>query len=367
MTLRVAGKTSKTIKSESPLADGFNPAPGNSWGVEMANKTSETDKLRQKVEQMNERLDKLLKQNDPYHASSELGETGQDDIYDSTGWLADPNGEYLGQAVEDDGFQDAYYEHSWEAEDEMPELENVNGDSGLGHKWTAEDSWGMGRAHDDSGLGDEVALTETNDEADELRDQVKCLQARLADLLSESNQLAMKVKELEGERDNLIPSRNCFLSLYKCQKLQRALTLDECEHLVHASTKFASGDVSADSELYISGERRDYDVFVDLYGVDPHAVPSVLKDQHTIELVNAHATILASKHKTYTPKFEERFARFITNLRRTGYPEDYLIGFMDDVGILELQSSYTAFRNALHTEVSDVSKTEVMNDPVNSW
>lgn len=69
---------------------------------------------------------------------------------------------------------------------------------------------------------------------------------------------------------------NCFLSLYKCQKLQRALTLDECEHLVHASTKVASGDVMADSELYISGERKDYDVFVDLYGVDPHAVPSVL-------------------------------------------------------------------------------------------
>lgn len=83
--------------------------------------------------------------------------------------------------------------------------------------------------------------------------------------------------------------------------------------------------------------------------------------------MNAHATILASKHKTYTSKFEERFARFITNLRRTGYPEDYLIGFMDDVGILELQASYTAFRNALLTEVSDALKDEVMNDPVNSW
>ncbi|EIT83158.1 hypothetical protein F9C07_2285297 [Aspergillus flavus] len=367
MTLRVAEKTSKTIKSESPLADGFNPTPGNSWGVEISNRASETDKLRQKVEQMNEKLDKLLKQNETYHATSEFGGTGQDDTYNKSGWPADPNDEYLGQAVEDDGCQDAYCEHSWTEEDEMPELENVNGDSGLGHEWTAEDSWGLGRAHDDSGLGDEVALTETNVEADELRDQVKCLQARLADLLAENTQLTMKVKELVGGRDDLIPSRNCFLSLYKCQKLQRALTLDECEHLVHASTKVASGDVMADSELYISGERKDYDVFVDLYGVDPHAVPSVLKDQHTIELVNAHATILASKHKTYTSKFEERFARFITNLRRTGYPEDYLIGFMDDVGILELQASYTAFRNALLTEVSDALKAEVMNDPVNSW
>ncbi|KAE8358422.1 hypothetical protein BDV27DRAFT_137762 [Aspergillus caelatus] len=277
MTLRIAEKASTTIKSESSMADDklHGPAPANSWDMRMTNKTSETDKLRQKVDQMNEKLDKLLKQNEDYHATSELGETDQDDTYqEGSGWSADPNDEDLGHAEENDGCQNGNYEHLWIGEDGMPELENANGDSGARHKWTAEmDSWETGRLHDESGLGDEVALTEY--EVDKLRGKVKLLQVKVADLLYEKNQLAMKVMELEGERDNSNPSRNYFLSSYKWQKLDRGL-IDEWEHLAHANIEVPGGDVLADSELYISGDRKDYDVFVDLYGVDPHAAPSVL-------------------------------------------------------------------------------------------
>ncbi|KAE8411575.1 hypothetical protein BDV36DRAFT_305667 [Aspergillus pseudocaelatus] len=306
MTLRIVEKALTTIKSESSMADDklHGPAPANSWDMRMTNKTSETDKLR-------------------------------------SGWSADPNDEDLGHAEENDGCQNGNYEHLWIGEDGMPELENANGDSGARHKWTAEmDSSETGRLHDESGLGDEVALTEY--EVDKLRDKVKLLQVKLA----------MKVMELEGERDNSNPSRNYFLSSYKWQKLDRGL-IDEWEHLAHANIEVPGGDVLADSELYISGDRKDYDVFVDLYGVDPHAAPSVLKDKLTIELVNAHATTLVSKHKTCTPKFGELFARFIKNLQRTGYPRGYLFGFTEDVDILELRASYSDFRCALITEVCE--------------
>ncbi|KAE8131819.1 hypothetical protein BDV38DRAFT_297485 [Aspergillus pseudotamarii] len=344
MTFRIAEKTSTKIKSESSMADDklHGPATANSWDMGMTNKTSETDKLRQKVDQMREKLEKLLKQNEAYHATSELGETGQDDTYqEGSGWPADPNDEDLRHAEGIDGCQNGNYEHLWTGEDEMPELENTDGDSGVGHEWAAEeDSWETGRLHDESGLGDEVALTEY--EVDKLRYKVKSLQVKLA----------LKVKELEGERDNSNPSRNYFLSRYKWQKLDRGL-IDEWEHLAHTNIEVPSGDVLADSELYISGDRKDYDVFVDLYGIDPHAAPSVLKDKLTIELVNAHATTLVSKHRTCTPKFGELFARFIKNLQRTGYPRGYLFGFTEDVDILELRASYSDFRCALITEVCE--------------
>ncbi|KAE8165316.1 hypothetical protein BDV40DRAFT_297634 [Aspergillus tamarii] len=345
------------------------PAPGNSWAVEMANKTSEIDKLHQKVDQMNEKLGKLLQQNEAYHATSELGEAGQANTnQEGDGWSADLNEEELGHAEEIDTCQNGNYVHSWMDEDEMPALENTNDDSGLGHKWMAEeDSWETSRLHDDSGLGDEVALTEHK--VDKLRDKVKLLQVKVADLLYEKSKLAIKVKELGGKRDNPNPARNYFLSSYKWQKLDRGL-IDEWEHLAHANIEIPSGDVMADSELYISGDRKDYDVFVDLYGVDPYAAPSVLskwlelvlimiyltrciEDKPTIELVNAHATTLVSKHKTCTPKFGELFACFIKNLQRTGYPRGYLFGFTEDVDILELRASYSDFRCALITEVCE--------------
>ncbi|OGM43452.1 hypothetical protein ABOM_007819 [Aspergillus bombycis] len=364
MTLKLLQKASAIINPESSTADDWfhDPAPGNSWGMGMAIQTCETDNLRRKVDQMSEKLDKLLKQNEAYHATSDGVETGQEDTYqERDGWVTNPNDEDLGQDEEDDGCQDDNYENSWVGEDEMPELASVNGDLGvLRHEGTAEEG-SPERVDADASLRHEVALSKAYHELDERRDQVKFLQAKVAGLWYEKHQLARKVKKLEGKRDDSTPSRHYFLSSYKLQKLHRGLTADECEHLLHASTEVPSGDVLADSELYVLGDRKDYDVFVNLYGVVPQAVPSLLK--HTIELINAHATTLASKHKTCTPTFEDGFARFIKNLQRTGYPEDYHVGFTDDVGIPKLRSSYTAFSDALHSEVRDASQTEVMNGP----
>ncbi|GAB1206574.1 hypothetical protein APSETT445_005264 [Aspergillus pseudonomiae] len=360
MTLGLLQKASATPKPESSTADDWfhDPTPGNSWGMGMANKTSETDKLRQKVDQMSEKLDKLLKRDEAYHATSDGVETGQGDTHpEGDGWRPSPNDEGLGQAEEDDGSQEDNYEHSWVDEDEVPPLENVTGDLGVRHASTAEES-SPERVHVDSSLRDEVALSETNHELDTLRGQVKFLQAKVAGLWYEKHQLARKVKKLEGTEDDSTPSRNYFLSSYKLQKLHRVLTMDECEHLLHASIKVPSGDVVADSELYILGDRRDYDVFVDLYGLVPQAVPSLLEDYDIISLIDAHATILAAKHKTFTPKFEERFARFIKDLQRAGYTRDPDGEFADEMGILEFRSSYKAFIGALSSEVRDASKTE---------
>ncbi|KAE8376372.1 hypothetical protein BDV26DRAFT_305685 [Aspergillus bertholletiae] len=360
MTFRPAEQATPVIKSESVTADDrlHGSAPGKPWGIRPPDRTSESDKLYQMIDQEE----------------------------DGGGWSAeDMKGEGLGQADEeneevkeeddddDDDYgdscwgQDAHYDHPW---GESSETDMGDGGSGSGHGWTAgeEELSAMERVRDDSGLGHGVALMETNHYDDELRDKVRFLQAQVTDLLYEKNQLAAKVKKLEGKGDNNSnSSRNCFLTRYKWQKLHCSLTLDEWEHLVHANIDVSGGDALADSELYISGDWKDYGVFVDLYGIDPHAAWSVLKNGLTIKLVNAQATILASKNKTCTPNFRELFAHFMKSLQRTGYPTNYRFGYTEDLEILELRSSFLAFRHALKAEVVDTAKTEVMKGKHAVW
>ena len=71
--------------------------------------------------------------------------------------------------------------------------------------------------------------------------------------------------------------------------------------------------------------------------------------KETIDVLNTHAGIIASKHKTGSDEFYKRFAKFIELFEESDRDEGYLEGNFTDV-----TRAYWAFLNCIKDEVTRV-------------
>ncbi|KAE8350616.1 hypothetical protein BDV28DRAFT_138785 [Aspergillus coremiiformis] len=311
-----------------PFGSETNPTPSeNEWTVttepekhrphastdwNKATKKRGLEKLRANVIRMVEKLDNLVEQNEP---------------------------EYWGTVTGNKHYQeDDYQGDSWDNE--------ITGE---------EESSKTESPDDDLEFRKTVALEAARREVDELRERVKFLRDEIDEyahqkrLLSEENARLREALRMDKSL------RDRFLSAYKRDKFRsKGLGPREKEDVSLGIPRPRDGNVLADSELYTSGLRKDYDIFRELYGVDPHTVSMVIKDTATIQLMNEHATCVATRHKKCTPLFEELFEHFIKDLQRTGYPTGYLLKNTKDEDMQDLQQSHQDFLVALRTEVTDI-------------
>lgn len=67
----------------------------------------------------------------------------------------------------------------------------------------------------------------------------------------------------------------------------------------------------------------------------------------TIDALNAHAGVIASKHRTSSNEFYKRFAKFVELFERSDYDEGYLEGNPTDVA-----QAYWSFLNCIKNEAA---------------
>ncbi|KAG0133430.1 hypothetical protein HOY82DRAFT_641116, partial [Tuber indicum] len=144
--------------------------------------------------------------------------------------------------------------------------------------------------------------------------------------------------------------RNRFISTFKrdvlkCGTAQDRVLISEGNECAHG------GDAKADARLYRGPSgRRDVDAFETLYGLSPETVERITEDKETINVLNIHASIKASKYKTGNKNFYLAFNRYIDRLKasRDGRDEDFV-----GEGHPVLTETYWAFIQASVTEVKE--------------
>ncbi|CUS07970.1 unnamed protein product [Tuber aestivum] len=104
-----------------------------------------------------------------------------------------------------------------------------------------------------------------------------------------------------------------------CAKQSDHDLINEVHGLAHG------GDAVVDALLYEGiGAREDTYAFEDLYGIHPSDIKRIW-DPETIEILNLHATVRASKEKTGTDQFYKKFAEFIRELKWSSFNSNYLL------------------------------------------
>ncbi|KAA8902718.1 hypothetical protein FN846DRAFT_1022449 [Sphaerosporella brunnea] len=184
-----------------------------------------------------------------------------------------------------------------------------------------------------------------------LAGRLRVLEQQVAEIPS----LKIKTASLEDRVSNLTSSldayeflRNRFISTFKRDKLASATEADT--RLIAAGNASAhGGDAVVDALLYTgTGGRRDFKAFEKLLTYSEH--------KETIDVLNTHAGVIASKHKTGSDKFYTLFAEFVKLFRESGddgFEEGYLDGYPTDV-----TRAYWAFLNCIDSEVTWVEAAE---------
>ncbi|KAF8246111.1 hypothetical protein K440DRAFT_500655, partial [Wilcoxina mikolae CBS 423.85] len=166
-----------------------------------------------------------------------------------------------------------------------------------------------------------------------LPERVRVLEQQVAEIPS----LKIKIGSLEDRVSSLTISldaykllRNRFISTFKRDKLGKATDGDR--KIIGVGNSWAhGGDAVVDAQLYqdLDG-RRDYSAFKKLYGFLPETVQRITHKE-TIDVLNTHAAVIASKHKTGSDEFYKRFAKFVELFEKSDYDEGYLEGNLTDV------------------------------------
>ncbi|KAA8893516.1 hypothetical protein FN846DRAFT_1025664 [Sphaerosporella brunnea] len=177
----------------------------------------------------------------------------------------------------------------------------------------------------------------------------------------------MKISSLEDRVSSLTSSldaykllRHRFISAFKRDKLASATEADK--RIIGAGNAWAHGDAL----LYTgTGGRTDVKAFQKLYGMSPWDVQMLKFEEvsrltysahkETITVLNTHAGVVASKHKTGSDKFYKLFAEFVNLFKESGegYEQGYLDGNPTDV-----THAYWAFVNCINDEVTRVEAAE---------
>ncbi|RPB02828.1 hypothetical protein L873DRAFT_369145 [Choiromyces venosus 120613-1] len=172
--------------------------------------------------------------------------------------------------------------------------------------------------------------------------------------------LKIKVASLEERVDGLATSleaykllRNRFISAFKIDKGLVNATEEDRKIITEGNGWAQGGDVVVDAQLYQDiGGRRDILAFGKLYGMSPGDVP-MISYRPTIDALNLHAGVIASKHKIGSDEFYARFSEFMKLFEEYDYDEGYLEGNATD-----LTRAYWSFQNCIRTEVKRVDAGE---------
>ncbi|RPB02832.1 hypothetical protein L873DRAFT_1732661 [Choiromyces venosus 120613-1] len=162
-----------------------------------------------------------------------------------------------------------------------------------------------------------------------------------------------KVASLEDHVGSLTTSieaykllRNRFISTFKRDKGLVNATEADRKIIAEGNGWAHGGDVVVDALLYQGTEgRRDRLAFEKLYGIMPGDI-RVISYQPTIDILNLHAGVIASKHKTGSDEFYARFSEFVKLLKESNYKKGYLEGNATD-----MTRAYWSFLNCIRNGV----------------
>ncbi|KAF8466208.1 hypothetical protein BDZ91DRAFT_816757, partial [Kalaharituber pfeilii] len=146
-----------------------------------------------------------------------------------------------------------------------------------------------------------------------------------------------------------------FISTFKRDILENATDSDR--RIIGAGNAWAhGGDAVVDAQLYRgAGGRRDFGAFKKLYGFPPETVERI-SHQPTIDLLNTHAGVIASKHETGSDSFYTLFAEFVRLFDESDYDDAFLDGNANGV-----TRAYWDFLNCIKSEVTRVEARESNN------
>ncbi|KAG5296753.1 hypothetical protein I7I48_05670 [Histoplasma ohiense] len=166
-----------------------------------------------------------------------------------------------------------------------------------------------------------------------LEDRLNATESRLSDIENKLELAECRISDLEKSVFDHKAVRNRFISTYKRDILsddteKDKVTIKTGNHFVHG------GDCKRDAELYEAPAlRRDFDIYIKLYGLHPGIVRSSISYRPTIDLLNRHATTVADKNIELPTKFNDLFVNFIKALETSNFEEDYLVNPMSDVTV----------------------------------
>ncbi|PGH02220.1 hypothetical protein GX51_04796 [Blastomyces parvus] len=168
----------------------------------------------------------------------------------------------------------------------------------------------------------DVQMFEDRFQAIEAR--LKATESRLADVENKAKLAECRISDLEGSVPDLKDVRNLFISTFKRDILFNDTETDKV--IMRTGNRFVhGGDCKRDAELYEAPRlRRDFDIYIKLYGLYPSIVRYSISYRPTIELLNRHATAVADKNIELPTKFNDLFVNFIQALESSNFEEDYL-------------------------------------------
>ncbi|KAG0125509.1 hypothetical protein HOY82DRAFT_571598, partial [Tuber indicum] len=193
-------------------------------------------------------------------------------------------------------------------------------------------------------------LSSQQEEISSQQEKTSSQQEELTSFKTQVRELNERVLTLRMSSEGYRKLRNRFLTSFKSRMLKIQSTMDS-EIIQEGNNSAYRGDVLVDATLYISSEegqeeqRNDTFTFKALYGLEPLLV-SQIKRNETIEVLNAHATVISSTNKILPSKeYHELFAKFMELLKSSNYDESYLDG--EDPS--ELANAYRSFRKCTDT------------------
>ncbi|RPB02827.1 hypothetical protein L873DRAFT_1787494 [Choiromyces venosus 120613-1] len=188
------------------------------------------------------------------------------------------------------------------------------------------------------------------------------LPARVDAVGKEIASLKIRVTSLEDRMGGLTSSleaykrlRNRFISAFKIDKGLVNATEEDRKIITEGNGWAQGGDVVVDAQLYQDiGGRRDGSAFEKLYGIMPGDIRAISSGyQPTIDALNFHAGVIASKDKIGSDEFYARFSEFMKLFEEFDYDDGYLEGHATD-----LTRAYWSFLNCIKNEVKWVDAVE---------
>lgn len=155
-------------------------------------------------------------------------------------------------------------------------------------------------------------------EASMLRETLSTLREACNESQREASVVAMKNRAYSKQ---LRISRERFASTVKRDKLKNASQADLDLIQDGNDDYFHGGNCVLDMDIWEpTGNRKDLDTFQYLYGLNPPQVERMLLSSETVDALDDHATIIASKFHAPTEEFHVRFSLFVQELIASDFP-----------------------------------------------
>lgn len=170
-------------------------------------------------------------------------------------------------------------------------------------------------------------MKRTREEIPLLRDEIRAVTTTLDDVnrIMANNEVLLKAMLTETRR-----SRECFASVYKRDKLNTA-DFEDLMIIREGTENVRGGNCIIDADIWVpKGKRKDVETFESLYGVLPEHVSRLMACKETVDLVDKHAEIIASKSRVPTDEFHATFKTFIDELISSDYPSNYPSNYLTD-------------------------------------